>query len=70
MFSQIKDVKHIEWDFHSVALVMPNEWDLVVLLAKHFSVGICDGAPSTAHSSLKHYFQTCFMRNLNICASL
>ena len=51
MFSQIKDSKHIEQIFHSVAKVMP-----VVGLrgsggVKNFSVGICDGAPSTARSS-------------------
>ena len=38
----IKDRKHIEQNFHSAAGVW---W------VKNFSVGICDGAPSTAHSS-------------------
>ena len=38
--------------------------------AKNFNVGICDGTPSTAHSRLKYYFHTCFMRNLKIRASL
>ena len=28
VFSQIKDIKHIERDFHSVALFMPKGWDL------------------------------------------
>ena len=28
MFSQIKDVKHIEQDFCSVPRVMPQSWDL------------------------------------------
>ena len=28
MFSQIKDRKHIEQNFHSVAGVMPQGWDL------------------------------------------
>ena len=51
MFTQIKDRKHIEQNFHSVAKVMP----LGVRGAggvKNFSVGICDGAPSTARSSI------------------
>ena len=54
MFSQIKDRKHIEYNFHSVVGVMPQGWDLGVLGGggvKNFSVGICDGAPSTARSS-------------------
>ena len=51
VFSQIKDRKHIEQNFHSVAMVMPPGWDLWVLGGvKNFSVGICDGAPSTARS--------------------
>ena len=37
MFSQIKDTKHIRQGFC---------WGV-----KNFSVGICDGAPLTAHSS-------------------
>ena len=52
MSSQIKDRKQIEKNFHSVAGIMPHGWDLGVLGVKNFSVGICDGAPSTAHSSL------------------
>ena len=53
-FLHIKDRKHIEQKFHSVARVMPLA---VVGLGgagwvKNFSVGICDGAPSTALSSL------------------
>ena len=51
MFSQVKD-KHIEQNFHSVARIMPQGWDLGMLGVKIFSVGICDGAPSTAHSSV------------------
>ena len=31
MFSQIKDIKHIEQKFHSVTWVMPQWWDLGVL---------------------------------------
>ena len=30
VFSQMKDIKHIRWDFHSVAWVMPQGWDLGV----------------------------------------
>ena len=44
--------KYIEQNFDSVAGVMPQGWDLVVLGVKNFRVGICDGAPSTARSSL------------------
>ena len=45
------DIKHIEQGFHSVAWVMPKGLDIGVLVVKTFSVGICNGAPSTAHSS-------------------
>ena len=31
VFSQIKDRKHIEQNFHSVAGIMPQGWDLGVL---------------------------------------
>ena len=31
VFSHIKDGKHIEQNFHSVAGIMPQEWDLGVL---------------------------------------
>ena len=31
VFSQIKDVKHLKRDFHSIASVMPQEWDLGVM---------------------------------------
>ena len=55
MFSQIKDRKHIEQNFHSVVSVMPRggtsgRWGGGGGV-KTFSVGICDGAPSTARSS-------------------
>ena len=57
MFSQIKDRKHIEQNFHSDAKVMPRggtpEGLRVAGGVKNFSVRICDGAPSTARSSLK-----------------
>ena len=53
MFSQIKDIKHIEKNFHSVAGVMPKGWDFGVLGGViNFSMVICDGTPSTAHSTL------------------
>ena len=56
VFSQIKDRKHIEHNFHPVAGVMPHGWDLGVLEVGgggggNFRVGICDGVPSTVHSS-------------------
>ena len=31
VFSQIKDTKHIRWDFYSVAWVMPEGWDFWAL---------------------------------------
>ena len=44
--------KYIELNFYSVAGVMHAPGvGLGVLGVKTFSVGICDGAPSTAHSS-------------------
>ena len=43
--------KYIGQNFHSIAGFMPQGWDLGLLGVKQFSVGICDGAPSTAHSS-------------------
>ena len=48
VFTQIKDIKHIDQNFHSVTWVMPQEWDLGV---KNLSMKICNGAPSTARSS-------------------
>ena len=55
MFSQIKDGKHIEQNFHFVAKVMPRGGTEGAGGVKNFSVGICDGAPSTAHSSISLY---------------
>ena len=50
--------KYIEQNFYSVAGIMPQGWDLGVLGGvKNLSVGICDGAPSTAHSSLKLFLK-------------
>ena len=54
VFSQIKDRKRIEQNFHSVAGIMGQGWDLGYWGGggvKNFSLGICDGAPSTARSS-------------------
>ena len=56
----MKDRKLIEQNFHSVARIMLQGWDLVVKVVggggggggiKHFSVGICNGASSTMHST-------------------
>ena len=44
----MKDRKHIEQNFHSVAGFMPQGWDLGVLgWLKNLSMGICHDAPST-----------------------
>ena len=61
MVSQIKDRKHFEQNFHSVAGIMLQGWDLGCWggggggggggVKKNFNTGICDGAPSTSHSS-------------------
>ena len=37
MFSQIKDIKHIKQDFHFVAWVMSQGWDLEVLGGQKFN---------------------------------
>ena len=61
MFSQIKDRKHIEQNFHSIARVMPKggTWGGggggVLGGVKNLSVGICDGTPSTARSSYEMF---------------
>ena len=60
MFSQIKDRKHIEQNFYSVAKVMPPVGTGGAGGVKNFSVGICDGAPSTARSSLIICMQVLF----------
>ena len=52
VFSQIKDRKHIEQNFYSVAKVIPGMGLRGAGGVKNCSVGICDGAPSTARSSL------------------
>ena len=49
--SVLTNKRHIEHNFHSVAGVIPQGWDLGLLGVKNFSMGICDGAPSTAPSS-------------------
>ena len=35
MFSRIKDIKHMEHDFHSVSWVMPQGWAFEVLGVKN-----------------------------------
>ena len=65
VFSQIKDRKHIEQNFHSVAKVMPRGGTEGCLGSQNFTVGYCDGAPSTARSSFglqKQLF--CYWRSL------
>ena len=52
VFSQIQDRKHIEQYFQSVAKVMPRVGTAGAGGVKNFSVGICDGAPSPARSSI------------------
>ena len=49
MFLQIRDQKHIEQNFHSVSKVMPRGGTAGAGGVKNFSMGICDGAPSTVH---------------------
>ena len=56
MFSQVKDRKYIEQNFHSVAKVMPRGGTAGAGEVKNFSVGICDGAPSTVRFSYFLYF--------------
>ena len=47
VFSQIKDIKHIERDFHLVTWVMPQGWDLGELRVKsvHLSVTLSPPKP-------------------------
>ena len=61
VFLQIKDRKHIEQNFHPVAGLMPQSWDLRCWVGQNLSMGICDGAPSTAHSSLSFSFPIFFL---------
>ena len=52
VFSQINDIKHIEQNFHSVAWVMPQGWDLGVLgVSKILAWRFVMLPPWTAHSS-------------------
>ena len=64
MFSQIKDRKNIEQNFHSVAKVMPRVGTAGAGGVKNFSVGICDGAPSTARFSFYYYLLTMFSEGI------
>ena len=65
MFSQIKDRKHIEQNFHSVAGVMPRGGTWGAGGIKNFSLGVWDGAPSTAHSSHNFYFPMVIIKNIS-----
>ena len=59
MFSQIKDRKHIEQNFHSVHSCWGHAPGVGLGGAgwvKNFSVVIWDGTPWTAHSSLFSIF--------------
>ena len=56
MFSQIKDRKHIEQNFHSVPRSCPGMGLQGAGGVKSFSLGICDGVPSTARSSFFFFF--------------
>ena len=49
----MKDIEQIEHDFHSVAWVISQGWDLVLRgKVKQFSAGVCDGVSPSAHSTL------------------
>ena len=66
MFSQINDRKHIKQNFPSVAGVMPQGGTWGAEGFKNFSVGICDGAPSTVRSSFSCDDQsTCYISDPN-----
>ena len=57
-FLQIKDRKHIEQNFDSVAGVMPQGWDLGVLGgSKTLAWGYAMAPPLAAHSNLPYYSQ-------------
>ena len=62
VFLQKKDRKHIEQNFILLLGSCPRggTWDAGWV--KNFSVGICDGAPSTAHSSFVLFFSSKFRR--------
>ena len=68
VFIQIKDITHIKRDFCSDFWVMPQGVGLGVLGGQNLnlSVGICDGAPLTAHSSLGCYDMVLFALMLYI----
>ena len=51
MFSQIKDRKPIEQNFHSVARVMPEGGTSVLGGVKNLAWGFAMAPPSTAHST-------------------
>ena len=60
-FLQIKDRKHIERNFQPVAGFMPRVGTWGAGWVKNLSVGICDGTPSTVHSSLSFSFSIFFL---------
>ena len=55
--------KYIEQNFHSVAGVIPQECHFWLLGVKNLSVGICNGAPWTEHSSLRDMLQIQYSKN-------
>ena len=70
VFSQIKARKYIKKNFHSVARVMPRVGLVGAGGVKNFSLGICDGTPSTARSSISLGFQAFFLSFLKQYAVL
>ena len=60
VFSQVKDRKRIEQNFHSVAKVMSRGGTAGAEGVKNLSVGICDGA-----HRLRTLVITCFTENSN-----
>ena len=64
VFSQMKDIKHIRRDFHSVTWVMPQEWDLGVpwgvggpnfFFSKIQPDLVCELLTSMAHSTAQFF---------------
>ena len=56
VYSKMKDRKHIEQNFHSVAKVKTGAGLMGAGGVKNFSVGICDCAPSTAQALVSSVF--------------
>ena len=64
VFSQMKDIKHIRRDFHSVAWVMPQGWDLgyrgglgvqIFFLSKIQPDLVCELLTSMAHATAQFF---------------